>query len=403
LPKIFLVICFFILWGASPPLSFSQKSKDKNRLLKSGDSPIHGIQISRLSEKTPGDIAALFGKFKAHRINTIFFRVFKNRGDADFKILPEHLEEGVYFKTRHAPVVSNLLPVICHIAHKKGLKVYAWMNTLRATFLRCHNRCGRIYFFNIHKNHVVKGKTLSPFNTKVRQSLRKLFADLAKNPVDGILFQDDLVLHYSEDMSPAAVRKFKKDTGLRKFIPRRLYILGKNPSGKVHLKGYQDKFWEWSAWKSRQLALLLGELIRTVKRVNPELRVGLNINYEALLSPENALAWFSRDIPTIEKNAHPDYYVVMSYQRQMQRELGKSPKAILRDIGKMVRTAVAIIPHPGRWIFKVQAIDWKTRHPISRKHIKKVLKAFKHVAPVQDCLMPYIPQLFEMGRSRRTR
>jgi len=425
--KTLLIFCLFILWGCASSFSSPGESKkatrppalkgtskktflqNKNhvthrrikRHIRPRDTAIHGIQITRLGQKTPGEIAKLFEKFKTYGINTLFFRVFQNRGDAFFKVLPRHAREGVYFKTRHAPVVSNLLPVICRIAHKKGLKVYAWMNTLRATFIRCRGGCGRVALFDIHKNRVVRGKTMSPFDTGVRRRLRGLFADLAKNPIDGILIQDDLILHYSEDMSPAAIRKFKKDSGLKKFKPERLYILGKSPGGGTHLKGYQDEFWKWSTWKSRQLALLLKELIQVIKHVNPKLRVGLNINYEALLAPENALAWFSRDIPTLEKIAHPDYYVVMSYQRQMQRELKKAPEVILGDIKTMVKTAVAIIPNPGRWIFKVQTIDWKTRHPISRKQIRKVLTIIQRAAPVHHCLMPYIPQLLVEKRMAR--
>ena len=407
--KILLVFCLFILWGCASSFSSSGTSKEatqappqeKNhvtyrrikRHIRSQGTVIHGIQITRLTEKKPGEIAALFEKFKTHGINTLFFRVFQNRGDAFFRVLPRHAREGVYFKTRYAPVVSDLLPVICRIAHKKGLKIYAWMNTLRATFIRCRGGCGRVSRFDIHKGHSVTGRSMSPFDTNVRRCLRGLYTDLAKTPIDGILIQDDLILHYSEDMSPVAIRKFKKDAGLKKFRPGRLYILGKSPGGKTHLEGYRDEFWKWSTWKSRQLALFLKELIQAVKHTNPRLRMGLNINYEALLAPENALAWFSRDLPTLEKIAHPDYYVVMSYQRQMQRELRKPPEVVLGDIRTMVKTAVAIIPDPGRWVFKVQTIDWKTRHPVSRKQIRKVLAAIQHVAPVHHCLMPYIPQL----------
>jgi biofilm PGA synthesis lipoprotein PgaB len=358
-------------------------------------------RITRLTEKKPGEIAALFEKFKTHGINTLFFRVFQNPGDAFFRVLPRHAREGVYFKTRYAPVVSDLLPVICRIAHKKGLKIYAWMNTLRATFIRCSNSCKRVFLFDIHKGRIAAGRTMSPFDTRVRRCLRGLYADLAKNPIDGILIQDDLILHYSEDMSPAAIRKFKKDSGLKKFKPERLYILGKNRDGETRLEGYQDAFWKWSTWKSRQLALLLKELTQVIKHVNPKLRTGLNVNYESLLAPENALAWFSRDIPTLEKIARPDYYVVMSYQRQMQRELKKTPEVVLGDIRAMVKTAVAIIPDPGRWIFKVQTIDWKTRHPISQKQIRKVLATIQRAAPVHHCLMPYIPQLLAGKRMAR--
>ena len=368
-------------------------SKERVNPAGSGLFTVHSVQILRLWGNSPADLGSFMLKVRQKGVNTVFFRVFQNPGDTFFHILPVQAKAGVYFRSSRAPLVSNLLPLVCRTAHAQGIKVYAWINTLNATYLNCYARVRHTSRYDLGLRRLFKTPRLSPFDPAVKKCLANLFADLAKNPIDGILIQDDLILHYNEDLSPVSVHLYEQKTGTQKMTPDALYMVERGQRGTFHLRGYHEAFWRWSAWKSRKLAVFLKTLIQRVKAVRPNVKVALNINYEALLMPEDALAWYSRDIPTLEKIAHPDQYMVMSYQEQMARELGKSYPVIMGDLRKMVKTAMGLIPDTSRWIFKVQTIDWKTRHPLDKKQIAQAVASLVSVSPVQTCLMPYAPFL----------
>jgi len=357
---------------------------------------LYGVQITRLGHKTPEALRNFMEKLRENEVDTIFFRVFQNRGDAFFPILPRHAREGVYFKTTYAPLVSDLLPLVCRIAHREGLQVYAWMNTLNASFLYCKS-ARHIFRLELAKKRLVHTNRLSPFDPEVRRCLSGLFSDLAKYPIDGILVQDDLILHYNEDFNPIATGAFKNEMHLKNFSPLDLYEIEKSASGKVILKGYSRLFWTWCSWKNRRLSGFAGKIFRAVRKIRPSIKIATDVNYEALLYPEKALAWYSRSIQAMEKFARPDTYVVMSYQKQMQREL-KEPEPIILDyLKEMVKEAIASIPDPDRWVFKVQTIGWRTHKPIDLNQIRWALSSIRSTAPVHTCLMPFTPFLLKNG------
>ncbi len=354
------------------------------------------IQVSRLALKTPGAVSPLMEKLKRQGIDALCLRVFQNQGDAYFDILPRKAREGVYFETNQAPMVSNLLPLICREAHRYGIRVYAWMNTLNATtYLKSIPETSRLYVYNVKERQVVKTRRLNLFDPVVRQHLYDLFSDLAENDVDGILIQDDLILHYNEGVGLLATRMYQTDSGGERLDPAQLFRLKRDGLGHWRLEDYQPPFWPWVRWKSRNLALFLRHLIRTIKRVRPSAQVALDVNYELLLSPRNALAWYARDLSVLEEMAHPDQYMVMSYQRQMAEELDKPLSMVSGYIQKMVRRAMEQLPDPNRWIFKIQTIDWKTRHPLPLEEIREMLTSIETTVPVSVCLMPYDPFLVE--------
>ena len=336
-------------------------------------------------------------------VKVVYLRVFQKLGDHFFDVLPPRAKEGVYFKTKFAPMVSNFLPLVCRLAHHRGIKVYAWMTTLSSTFLRCGKRCHHIYKYIPETRAVVRASRLSPFDPVVSRCLLGIFGDLARNPIDGVLIQDDLILHYNEDFSPIAVRRFSRREGRKRLSPRDLCKFERNKKGRLALKGYTPLFWEWSDWKDRYLADLLKKLIMVVKETRPAVKVAVDINYEALSAPRSGLAWFSRSVQTMETVARPDIYAVMSYQKQMQRELRLSMVEALERIRGMVRSAMAFIPDPNRWVFKIQTIDWRTRKPVEWRQIMETARAVSSVAPVRACLMPFIPPLLEQYALARSK
>ncbi len=402
-PRCITLAILFVLAGCSSffSLSWHTEKKVERAYHKRTAGPLkkniprwcERVQVARLDQRSPTELNLLMTDLKLKGFKIIYFRVFQNPGDVFFHILPPEAPTGVYFKTSHAPMVSNLLPTVCQAAHRHGIKVYAWINTLNATFLHC-SHCGHIWKIDLASGRRIKTSRLSPFDPRVRSCLAGLFKDLARYSIDGILIQDDFVLHYNEDVSPLALHAYQKSMGIHLLHHiRRFYLLRRKGEKGIQIAGYRPSFWSWSKWKNRQLALFLKQLIKTARETNSSVKVAIDVNYESLLSPKNALAWFSRDIPTLERIAHPDQYAVMSYQRQMERELEKSRSEIFHQLRAMVKTALVWIPTPGRWIFKIQTIDWKTHQPIRINMIKATANSITSVAPVHICLMPYAPFL----------
>jgi len=375
----------------SPPALNQEENPESGRVGHCSE-----VQITRLRQESPAALEQFMERLGAHGVRTIYFRVFQNPGDSFFKVLPLKAKDGVYFKTSRAPLVSDLLPMVCRFAHENGIKVYAWMNTLRAGFLRCEG-ARKIYRFDPDKGSLVPTRRWSPFDPGIQACLVDLFRDLARNPVDGILVQDDLVLHYNEDLSVFARRRFMEDSGTPSFSPDDLYQMGRSEDGKRKVRAYTPLFWTWCRWKSRILSEFIGKLKASAKSVRPSITFAVDINYEALSAPENGLAWYSRSIRTLEEVAHPDRYVVMSYQEQMREELEKSEPVILGTIRGMITTALRLVPDPNRWTFKVQTLDWRTREPVASNQISKTMETIISVAPVHVCLMPYTKYLFEDG------
>ena len=227
-----------------------------------GEVPIHSVQILRLWGNSPADLESFMIEMRKKGIDTIFFRVFQNPGDTLFRILPVKTKVGVYFKSSQAPLVSDLLPLVCRDAHARGIKVFAWINTLNATYLNCYPRARLTSRYDLGLRKLVKTPRMSPFDPLVKKCLANLFADLAKNSIDGILIQDDLILHYNEDLSPVSVRLYKQETGTKKVNPEAFYVVERRESRTFHLHGYHEVFWRWSAWKSRKLAGFLRALIQ---------------------------------------------------------------------------------------------------------------------------------------------
>ena len=359
-----------------------------------------GIQITRLKQRSVDGLSNFLNFLKKNGIHAIYFRVFQNPGDAYFHILPIKAKTGVYFKTSYAPLVSDLLPVVCRLAHQQDIQVYAWMETLNASFIRC-KKAKHIHRYDPSRKSIKSTRRLTPFDREVARCLCGLFSDLAKNAIDGVLIQDDLILHYNEDFSPVAIRSFKRDARLKRFLPAALYRFRKAEKGGMAFEEYTPLFWEWCRWKNRRLSGLLRKLMVSIKKSRPSAKVAVDINYEALSSPKNALAWYSRTIHVMEKIAHPDIYAVMAYQKQMQRELGLSEDAVYGKLGEMVVAAMRFVPNPERWAFKIQTIDWKTRKPLNSRQVTDALKSVRKAGPVQIFLMPFNPNLLNKERLAR--
>ncbi|OGP14212.1 MAG: hypothetical protein A2052_01600 [Deltaproteobacteria bacterium GWA2_54_12] len=342
---------------------------------------LRAVQVMFFEGRTYAEVESEIKALKSSGVDTVILRVFHNRGDRFYPVAKQGADRGVYFKTLNAPVVDDILPNVLEIAHRNGIKVFAWMTTRYADYgIEGQSACAS-YDLSERKYGICKGLDL--FSDDAVKRLEALYSDLAAYDIDGVLFQDDLVLRHNEGFGKAAMAAFSRDTGMT-LDPESLYVRGAI-AGQVH---YTKLFWKWSSWKNRRLVAIAERLMHTVKRKRPEAMFAINLMYESVTNPPYALAWLSQDINEA-LNADFDYYSIMAYHRQMGQELQKDGLEIRDMIARMVADAANTIGEPRRVLMKVQTIDWKTGAPLENDEVVDLIREIKGVRDVSVAIVPY--------------
>ena len=339
-------------------------------------------QIFFVEGSSPAEIEEYIRGIKSDGINTILLRVFQNRGDRPHPIAGNRRLPGVYFQTDHAPVINDLLKPVVEIAHRYEIKVFAWMSTRNCDWQLDLNSSWRDMRFNPRSRSPEYGEFLDLFNPEVVDYLVHLYRDLARYSIDGILLQDDLISRSTEGYSHSARRLYFQKFG-KKLQPEAMYVLN---GGSL---SYSPDFWQWAAWKSQYLLSFADTLRKACREVNPALKFSVNIYYDTLYSPRNALAWLSQDLSSLLSSDF-DYLFIMSYHRQMKRELSLSLSqtySLLTDMMKLLSES----PSQGdKVVMKLQMRDWTTGEPIPFAELNDMLQIFLRNSKVGIALVPYI-------------
>ena len=322
---------------------------------------------------------------KALGINTIIFRVFGNGGDRIYKLANPGSKTGVYFKTSRSPVLGDLLGNVTAIAHKHGIKVFAWMTTRHATYGMAGDVLDREYSLPARQYKTLP--KLDLFNDKAIWELQNLYRDLAKYPIDGVLIQDDFVMRHMEGFGTEAKINYA-NTFNRALDAKNMYSdLELQPNGRVKRIVYTDEFWQFQDWKNKRLNLVAEKLIGTLKETNPKLEVALNVSYELFHKPKNALSWFAHDKTLARKF---NYVAVMAYQDQIMKEM----RINLYEAGDLIadntRGAISVMGSPERVIMKIQTMDWDTRKELPSEEIRYIYQKVESASPdVGIALVPW--------------
>jgi len=370
----------------SPPKPTPSKEGVKRRIC---------AQISYLDSRSLKEVDRKMKALKEAGVNTLILRVFQNKGDRIYRFVKPRAEEGVYFQTEHAPVVEDILGKLVEMAHRNGLDLFAWMTTRYADYgLTGHPeyRCKR-YNFETKRMEMARGYNL--FHPEVLKRLEGLFRDLSRYPIDGILFQDDLILRHNEDFSPEANKAFQKEFGYLPH-PDRFYIDPyKSDTGKYYVKSYTEGFWTWAEWKNQWLMNVAKRLMTVARESNPNLQFAINLYFETILNSTNSIAWFSQTLNAALKN-HFDYYAIMAYHRQAM----KSRNII--DVGEAIglmaevaKKAIQSVGDPSKVLMKVWVLNWKSNEAVSfelapLKEIEEILTRILDHGKVSLAFVPYL-------------
>jgi len=351
-------------------------------------------QISYIDGRSLVEVEKRIKELKQAGVDTLIFRVFQNRGDPIYKFVKARHQEGVYFETEYAPVVDDILGKIAEIARQNGLDLFAWMTTRHATYgiEKQADHRSRNYHFETKKMEI--GRGLNLFHPDVLKRLEGLFRDLGRHSIDGILFQDDLILRHNEDFSVDANKAFLKEFGYSPH-PDIFYIDPyRSESGKYYVKGYTEQFWTWANWKNRHLMEVAERLMAAARESNPKLQFAINLYFEAVLNDANGVAWFSQTLPGAMKKGF-DYYAIMAYHRQAMkgREIGLKESMDL--MAEVAGKAVKSVDDPSKVLMKIWILDWKSNEAVGyelapQKEIEDVLERILEQGEVSLAFVPYL-------------
>jgi biofilm PGA synthesis lipoprotein PgaB len=357
-------------------------------------SSLRAVQFMLFNAKSYAEIEEELKSLKRAGVDTIIVRVFHNRGDRCYSFVKPLSPVGVYFRTTHAPVVADILPKVLTIAHKNGLRVFAWMTTRYADYgledrpdLACKG-------YDLSERKMVRCRGFDIFNESAVRHLEGLYSDLASYAIDGILFQDDLVLRHNEGFGGYAEALFKRDRG-GAMDPEKFYL---RSDGSPYVR-YTPSFWEWAAWKNKRLLKVAERLRRVARERNPGIKFAINLMYESVMNPPYALAWLSQDLASAAKTGF-DYYSIMAYHRQMSEELDKGPQEVKELIERMVEEAARIVGEPHKVLIKLQTIDWNTQKPVSNGELAALIRSIRSIEDVSLAVVPYRADFpfYELGK-----
>jgi len=348
-------------------------------------------QISYLEEENLQEMEKRVKELKNAGVDTILFRVFQNKGEGVYKFVTAHREEGVYFKTEYAPVVDDILGKVAEMVHQNGLEIFAWITTRYANYGLegvPEYRCKR-YNFETKKMEGARGFNL--FHPDVLKRLEGLFQDLGRYPIEGILFQDDLILYHNEDFSAEANKSFLREFG---YLPHPdLFYIGpyQSDTGKYYAKGYTDRFKSWANWKNRWLMNIAEQLMKAARGSNPNLQFAVNLYFEAVINDFNGMAWFSQTLSEALRKDF-DYYAVMAYHRQAMKDRKIALKEAMDLMAEVTQKTVRSVGDPSRVLMKVQILDWKNYEVLPQKEVEEILSGILNHGEVSLAFFPHINQ-----------
>lgn len=370
------VIIFFVLTLNS--VTHSQTVLSSEEIYK-----INGAQVFVLDEKYKGDIGKFFQEAKEKGINTVFFRVFHNSKDRAHLGLPLQCESGVYYETQHACTVYDLLSDVVKAAHDNNIKLYAWMATRSLSFLKYkENMSMSLSASGGHET----GYGANIFKKEVRDILLGLFEDLAKYEIDGILFQDDFIIKYTEGSDRYAAFLFKEETGIE-VKSENFFKSVKTYNGRKVFSEYTENFYTWAEWKSSQLSLLFKELKERVKTHNSKIKFAANIYYETPIDEKAGIAWYSQNLTAL-KNAGADYFAVMGYYEQISDEKKLDRVLAAEYIGKIAESAVKMAGSEKAVIMKLQSKSFKGAGMLSYNDYKLVCRRTRLAGDISYATVP---------------
>lgn len=316
-----------------------------------------------------------FKRLKQIGINKIIFRAFQDRVAAG----------GLYFRNSVFKFLEPILDEMIDGFDFNRVDLWAWM--ISRKFKWIHN--DRFFDYEFQKGKRKQVRKLDVFNPKAVEKIIAVYCQLAKKRINGILIQDDLILRYNEGFSNWGKAAFEKTTN----IPAEEEMMMQRDTP------YNSN---WIRIKMNQVNKVLALIIKNCKRVNPDVKIGMNIYYETPLDVKKSEAWYGHNLREIVGTGI-DFVYLMAYHRQMKEELRLSEGENRVLFNKMVDRAYDICRE--KLVVKLQIRDWTTKNRISHRelidYIKMIPAGVKRICftPAKPNDMEFLENIIQKVRS----
>ena len=317
------------------------------------------------------NIQALIARIQQIQPNTIFLQAFADpdaNGSAD----------QVYFENCYMPVRDNLFQqVLQQIRQNTQVQhVYAWLPVL-AWELPKDQQLNYVQ----HRQGGQKGYIrLSPFEQKNLEIIMDIYRDFIQhNPVDGVLYHDDVTLSDYEDSS-ALAHKYYQQWG----FSHRIFKDLRHPE-QARLAKY----------KTAYLDQLAAGITQVLKQYKPNLLVARNMYAPVVTQPQSE-QWFAQSMPSTYR--YYDYNAIMAMPYMEQ---SKDHKKFYLDL---IQHAKKYDPNLDRTIFELQTVNWRNQQKISTQELQHTIQLLeqhgvKHIGYYPDDFVAQHPQVKPMQLS----
>jgi hypothetical protein len=277
-----------------------------------------------------------------------------------YRVFQDNIRDGgLYFKNTQFKTLNPYLEQLIAEFDFGKLELCAWM--VGRQFKWIANTLLFDYQYRNGDRQLVP--KLDLFNPDAIQKLIAVYKELASHKINGILIQDDFTLRHNEGFSNWGKAQFA--------------IAAKVPARENLMMAANTIYnLNWRRVKIDQLNKVLKLIVENCKKVNSAIKVGINIYYETPIQVEEAEAWYSHNLREI-LNTGIDYVYLMSYHRQIKKEMGLSETRNRIFFKQIVDRAYEICKE--KLIVKIQIRDWETGHRIPASEIK----AYISLIPLQ--------------------
>jgi biofilm PGA synthesis lipoprotein PgaB len=349
----------------------NQNLSDNDRAQK-----VMHVDLDYIYDKDPAqqerNLGHMLDRIQSLAVTTVYLQAFADP-DADGSA------DAVYFPNRWMPVRADLFNrVAWQIETRTQVKrIYAWMPMMAWTLPKGvpgaddklvtlpSDTSGRLN---------MGYKRLSPFSTRARQTIKEIYADLARSATfEGVLFHDDVTMSDYEDASSFALKAYQ-DWGL--------------PGSIEQIRKSDDLMGRWTIMKINALDSFAMELANVVRAESPALKTARNLYARVVLDPK-AEVWYSQALENSLANYDFTAIMAMPYM-----EGAKDPAQFFKDLIARIKSRPGAMQ---RVVFELQTVDWtKGDKPIPIEELTATIKSLyeqgvEHIAYYPDMLFENHP------------
>jgi len=173
---------------------------------------LRAAQILPSAAATRADVEASLRRLRDAGVDTVIVRAFQNRGDRPLLLRARPATPpACTSRPAAAPVVADHLGLVSAACRRLGLSVSLDDHARQRLVVGERPDLADLRYDGAVGQVLPSGR-VNVFHPAARRRLRALFADLARTDIDGILFQDDLVLKAGEG-SPRGDRGLPRRRG----------------------------------------------------------------------------------------------------------------------------------------------------------------------------------------------